>query len=161
MSSFRFMILWVFLSFFACSSEPLAVVEEITDEQKAFMMALNEIRSVGAICGAADMIPVDDVIWSPTLASIALQHARDMSENEFFSHTGSNGSSIGVRAKENDYNYSNIGENIAWGYTNAMDALEGWLESPSHCTSMLNGDFVEIGLAQENEYWVLVLGRQL
>lgn len=108
--------------------------------------------------------------------SIAYQHSCDMSKRNFFSHTNPDGLSPSDRGKKAGYNsrvYSGnhytegLGENIlfsdtfssfyfdgfnttyAW-YENekAMSAylMEGWMNSPPHRASILNGSYAKIGV---------------
>lgn len=51
------------------------------------------------------------------LTAAALAHSNDMATNNFFSHTGSDGSSPGQRISRAGYSYYTYGENIAAGYT--------------------------------------------
>ena len=73
-----------------------------------------------------------------------------MSFNNFFSHTGSNGSSVGDRVTAEGYNWTNVGENIASGQTTPEAALESWLNSPGHCANIMNPDFTELGAGIES-----------
>ena len=65
------------------------------------------------------------------------------------------------RASEQGYSVSWIGENIATGYTNVADVMQGWQESNSHCELMLNENFMEVGFARVENLWVMVLGTSL
>jgi uncharacterized protein YkwD len=38
-------------------------------------------------------------------------------------------------------------ENIASGYPNAFDVLQGWLKSPGHCENLLDKRFSKIGIS--------------
>jgi uncharacterized protein YkwD len=51
------------------------------------------------------------------LTSAAAVHSNDMADNNFFSHTGSDGSNPGQRISRAGYSYYTYGENIAAGYT--------------------------------------------
>lgn len=54
---------------------------------------------------------------SSQLGQAAQGHAQDMAQNNYFSHTGLNGSSPFDRIKATGYNYSTAGEKIAGGQT--------------------------------------------
>jgi uncharacterized protein YkwD len=51
------------------------------------------------------------------LATAAQAHSNDMANNNFFSHTGSDGSNPGQRISRAGYSWYTYGENIAAGYT--------------------------------------------
>lgn len=51
--------------------------------------------------------------------------------------------------KEEGYNYSYVGENLAMDFLTAEGAIRGWLDSPTHKKNLLNPEFEEIGVAVE------------
>ena len=53
--------------------------------------------------------------WAPLLETAALRHINDMSDNGHFSHTGTDGSSVGQRVTDSGYTWRSVGENIAVG----------------------------------------------
>lgn len=134
---------------------------DLSQEQIDLLDALNNLREAGANCGTVSMSKTDALAWNETLAATALQHANDMNDNDFFAHTGSDGSQVMDRATAQGYSVSWIGENIATGYTNVPDVMQGWQESNSHCELMLNENFEEVGFARVENLWVMVLGTSL
>ena len=108
------------------------------------------------------------VTINPILTLAAQTHSQDMAENEYFSHTGSDGSSPWDRLERVGYEYSVAAENIAVAYATPEEVVVGWLESPGHRENMVNCDFQEVGigyavlidesgLANSDIYWTLVL----
>jgi len=102
---------------------------------------------------------------SSQLSKAAQLHAIDMAKNNYFSHTGRNGSSISDRAKANGYKYSRLGENIAAGRSTADGTIKQWMNSAGHRANILNPKFTEIGFGYANipnsnyqHYWVQVFG---
>jgi|SRR5688572_52868 len=92
------------------------------------------------------------------LASIGKGHSQDMVSNNYFGHTGSDGSSYGDRIlQERDcwradgsYYY---GENIWWKKGNlgsssdvARAAFDWWMNSPSHRANILSSVFITEGI---------------
>jgi uncharacterized protein YkwD len=77
----------------------------------------------------------------------AYLHSSDMAVNQFFSHTGSDGSSPGDRITREGYAWRTYGENIAVGYPTVSAVLQGWLGSDGHCRNIMNPAFREIGAA--------------
>ena len=103
------------------------------------------------------------------LTQAAQDHSDSMAVDDFFSHTGADGSSVGDRVRETGYNYSTAGENIAAGQRTAEDVVEGWMNSPGHRANILNPNYTEIGVGYEllendtgsvnyNRYWTQVFG---
>jgi len=103
---------------------------------------------------------------SNQLNQAAQNHADDMTKNNYFSHTGLNGSKPSDRAKAAGYNYSYVGENIAAGNTSPADVIQGWMNSQGHRENILNSNYTEIGFgysysysSQYRHYWVQVFGK--
>lgn len=83
------------------------------------------------------------------LASAAGDHSLDMACQDYFSHTGSDGSSPFDRILWAGYSYQSAGENIFTGsgtYDDPQQAFDSWMNSPGHRDIMLNPDFTEIGV---------------
>jgi len=117
----------------------------VADIRDAFLAAVNQARSVTQICGTTPYGPAPPVSWSDNLAMAAYLHSGDMALNNFFSHTGSDGSSPGQRISRQGYPWWTYGENIAVGYPTVSSVIQGWLGSAGHCQNMMNPAFTEIG----------------
>jgi uncharacterized protein YkwD len=97
------------------------------------------------------------------LVQAASNHSSDMATNNYFSHTGSDGSTFGSRIVATGYNYRMAGENIAAGAATAEAVMEMWLNSPPHRANMLNCGYVHIGVGHAysagstyGHYWTQV-----
>lgn len=86
----------------------------------------------------------------------ALAHARDMAQQGFFAHTGSNGSTLGRRLRAAGCRFTGAAENIAKGQPTAAAVVAAWADSQGHRTNML-GAYDQYGAAQVGDIWVLVL----
>ena len=102
---------------------------------------------------------------SPKLSKAAQSHAVDMAKNNYFNHTGKNGSSMASRVSLTAYPYSFLGENIAAGLATADGTIRQWMNSSGHRKNILNRNFTEIGFGYANSpsseythYWVQVFG---
>lgn len=127
----------------------------------------NAARAEARYCGTDFFNATTPVTWNDTLAIAAKTHSDDMATHNFFSHTGSDGSSIGTRATSANYNWRTVGENIAAGQSTVTQAVQGWIDSPGHCRNLMNPGFTEIALACTEDsgadytrYWTNVLGAQ-
>ena len=117
----------------------------VADIRDTFLDAVNQARSVGLVCGSTPYGPAPPVSWSENLAMAAYLHSEDMVLNNFFSHTGSDGSSAGERISRQGYPWRTYGENIAVGYPTVSSVIQGWLGSEGHCRNLMNPAFTEIG----------------
>ena len=106
--------------------------------------------------------------FSDDLALAAQKHAQDLTANNLFSHTGSDGSTVADRVLAIGYDYSSVGENVAAGKRTPEKVFRQWMNSPGHKDNMLGSDFTEAGIGYVldasdttyNHYWVLVLGKE-
>lgn len=100
-----------------------------------------------------------------SLTMAAKRHSQDMAENNFFSHTGSDGSTPFTRMREAGYQFRTAGENIAAGYSSPQAVFTGWMNSDGHRRNILNPNYCELGVGYVYEerstyrhYWTLTLG---
>lgn len=54
------------------------------------------------------------------------------------------------------YNYYSIGENIAYGYIDPQDVVEGWMNSPGHRANILNPNYTHIVVGVRGYNWVQI-----
>ena len=102
------------------------------------------------------------------LSNAAENHTKNMANQDFFSHTGKDGSSPTNRVQSVGY-LGVAGENIAAGSSTPEDVFAQWMNSSGHRANILNADYQEIGvgyyfLANDtgsvnyNTYWTQVFG---
>jgi len=112
------------------------------------LAAVNAHRRAGASCGAQGAFPpAPDLAWNAALTQAAVVHSDDMVAHNFFSHTGSDGSTLGTRATAAGYVWSSLGENIAAGQATVAIVVDGWMKSDGHCANLMNANFRDIGVA--------------
>jgi uncharacterized protein YkwD len=107
----------------------------------------NAARAHARICGWRRFRPAPLLSLSSSLTHAAREHSLDMAAHDFFSHTGSDGSTPGERATRAGYRWSMVGENIASGVTTPQQAVAGWLASPEHCANIMTPGFRTMGIA--------------
>ena len=107
---------------------------------------VNEIREDAGL---------DPLVWDANLETVADVRANEISEN--FSHTRPNGKQwYTVNSKIQG------GENLAYGFDNAEDVVDAWMNSPTHRDNILYDEFekVAISIYEENGtyYWAQQYG---
>ncbi len=107
---------------------------------------VNEARTQHQQCGAKTMPPVAPVTYNAEVAKAAQLHAEDMAANSYFDHDSLDGRSFVDRIEATAYRGSPGGENIASGFPTPQDTLRGWLNSPGHCTNLMDPEFDTMGL---------------
>lgn len=85
--------------------------------------------------------------WDDLVAEAARLHAEDMAEQNYFSHTGLDGS----QPHERYYNiggtsYGAYGENISAGRSTGIANFDGWVNSEGHRNNMLHTSYTTMGV---------------
>jgi len=145
----------------------VACAGSTADIQNNMLYLINAARAQARMCGATLYPAAPALVWNSKLETAALNHSTDMSANNFFSHTGSDGLSVSDRAEAAQYNWRAIGENIAAGQPTSDIAVSEWLESPGHCANIMSDSFEELAVAcvydsgaQYRHYWTQVFGTR-
>jgi uncharacterized protein YkwD len=104
-----------------------------------------------------------------TLNRAAQGHSEDMRDQNYFSHTGLNGSKFSERCCDACYGpacplQTAMGENIAAGNSTAAGTFDQWKNSPGHNANMLGANYTVMGIGratgggQYGTYWTNVFG---
>ncbi|MET3926605.1 CAP domain-containing protein [Devosia sp. 2618] len=129
----------------AAASRP----EELT--QSEILTAINTVRKAN---GAPDWT------YNPRLEDAARSQARLMAQKDTMSHD----LGVTLRQRVTTAGYLGaVGENVAKGYTNLQGAIEGWMNSSGHRSTLLSSKFTEFGLASARAssgkvYWTMIAG---
>lgn len=128
------------------------------------LQLVNEVRARGARCGERSFGSAPPVTLSGTLAEVALGHAADMAQHDYFEHEDRSGHTPADRVRAVGYREKLVGENIAYGPKSADEVVQGWLDSPGHCENIMDSRFAEMGIAyaagqssKRGLYWVQLL----
>lgn len=101
-----------------------------------------------------------------TLTRAAAAKLEDMLEHDYFAHinpqTHKKWSDF---IRDSGYQYHEIGENLAIGYTSATEIVQAWLDSPTHRKNLLTAEFTDSGMAcryiatkqQENQEFMIIV----
>jgi uncharacterized protein YkwD len=100
------------------------------------------------------------------LTSAAQGHAQDMASNNYFSHTGLDGSSPVDRIGAAGYHGTGWAENIAGGQTSVDEVMTAWWNSAGHCADFMASFVTQIGFGLATNpsstyrtYWVADMAR--
>ena len=152
------------LLFNACEKDDSSSSERKTKpdielNKELLLDLVNNARTTGCDCGDTYFPPVNEVSWNNQLEEAALTHSKDMDDNNFFEHEGSDKSNAGERISKTGYIWTTWGENIAEGYSSEKAVIEAWIKSKSHCENIMQSDFTEMGVAKKGKYWTQVFAK--
>ena len=141
---------------------------DLTNMANDMLAAINAARAGTHFCKKtqASYGPVPAISLNDLLNIASQRHSNDMKANDFFSHTGSDGSSPSSRAADAGYTGS-VSENLSAGADTERGAVESWLNSTDlHCETVMKADATEMGIgyafdynSSRKTYWTLLVGN--
>ncbi|MBU2579890.1 CAP domain-containing protein [Patescibacteria group bacterium] len=88
------------------------------------------------------------------LEKAAQLKAEDMATKGYFAHTSpEEGLTPWYWLDKVGYEYVLAGENLAINFVDSQDAINAWMNSPTHKANILNNNFVEIGVGAAKEIY--------
>lgn len=117
-----------------------------TQVANEILARVNAARRAARRCGGRSFQPVAPVQLSPTLSTVATNHAADMAALDDLQHEDPDGSTPADRVRRSGYGARVVGENIASGVPTADEVVQGWLASPGHCANIMDARFTEMGI---------------
>lgn len=102
------------------------------------------------------------------LTQSSRKHSHDMADNNFTSHTGSDGSTPGDRMRAFGYHWTRAGENTGWGFSgDPQTMVNWWMNSPPHRDAILSTNFQDMGVGYAinyssdwGHYWTVNFGKR-
>jgi len=92
-----------------------------------------------------------------SLTGAAVFHSQDMDLFDYFAHVNRVGADAGDRAKAAGY-AGDAGENLARNVSSARQAVQMWMDSPSHRANVLDARYRAIGVGIAGDYWAHTFG---
>lgn len=123
---------------------------ESNDQANAILQLVNKARQENGF--AALKLDV-------TLNKVATVKAKDMGDNNYFSHDSPTYGSPFDLMHAFGVDYRSAGENIAAGQTSAQMVMDDWMHSSGHRANILNPNYTHLGVGYYNSgsqapYWV-------
>lgn len=128
---------------------------ELSVEENAILELTNKARK------SDDIRPLRP---NRVLCQVARLHSRNMARQRKMSHE-LDGKSSGHRVTAAGYDYSAVGENVAFGNVVLEEIFDGWMKSKGHRENILRGAYEEIGIGvtrdnDGNAYYTQVFGAR-
>jgi len=141
------------ISFLGCNSD--------TDSTKNEDLSLTEAENMLILVNNARSDEgLEPLVLNDALNEAAYEHSLEMETNNYFSHTGLDGSSYLDRTTLSGYTGFPTGENIAKGQKNTEAAFNSWINSDGHKANILKANSTEMGLGVSGVYWTQIFGRK-
>lgn len=134
---------------------PPVPVPTDTEQIKQRLLALhNQQRAAKGLSALARVVELDRA---------AQLHNDYMVKNNNLTHDEPR-RDIGVRAKDQGYNWSWVGENIAQGQRTAEEVMNDWMNSSGHRANILSGNYKDVGFGVTQAgnvwWWTVDFGRR-
>jgi len=137
---------WQFKTIADVYTTPQDVIDGcMSDLDVEMLAAVNRARIETRDCGENTRPAVGKLVWNCLLQQAAITHSEDMANNNFFDHTGSDGSKSGDRITRTGYVWSHSGENLAAGQRTVATVMNDLLDSPGHCDNIMYPHYTEFG----------------
>ena len=81
----------------------------------------------------------------PKLTSAAQAKAEDMARRNYWSHSTPDSQPFSSFIINSGYQYQAIGENLAYGFNNAGQVINGWMNSEEHRENILSKNYQNVG----------------
>ncbi|WP_430788173.1 CAP domain-containing protein [Virgibacillus flavescens] len=121
-----------------------------SDQLNAYEQQVVELTNNERVERGLAPLAVDD-----ELSVVAREKSRDMSANNYFSHTSPTYGSPFDMMKSYGIDYRSAGENIARGQRTPEEVVNGWMNSSGHRANILSSKFTHIGVGYiaDGNYW--------
>lgn len=118
--------------------------KDISEDEQALLDLVNKARREAK---------VEELSFDKKLLQTAREKAKDMADNNYFSHESPKFGSPFDMMRQNGISFKTAGENIAGNQT-VEGAFKAWMKSEGHKKNILNSsfNFVGIGVAESETY---------
>jgi uncharacterized protein YkwD len=126
----------------------------LTIKQREQIDAANERQILDLVNVIRYRYKLPRLVWNQQAAQVARSHSTDMETHNFFDHvSATSGLDPFERLKQAGIHYQMAGENIAAGYPDAIEAVEGWMNSPGHRKNIMEKGFAQLGVGVSSDYY--------
>jgi len=96
------------------------------------------------------------VEMNESLENTAKMHSEDMKVQNFLSHESPKNGDLKKRLQAQNIDYSDANENLATAYFDAIEAMQGWTNSPEHRKVLLNEKYSQVGSGVFVDYYTQI-----
>ncbi len=135
----------LFFSFFLLASR------QAFASNAGIIKQVNQLREVHGLPGLKE---------NYLLSLSASERACDLHNNQYFSHTDTQGNFFTWWINRKGYNFIFAGENLAKDFANDFQVVQAWKNSSSHYQILVSPRYEEIGIGHCGSYVVAHFGKQ-
>lgn len=118
------------------SPQVLGISYSISDQE--LLILINEKRLENGL---------EPLKLNSELTKAAQSKADHMFQNNYWAHFAPDKTSPWKFILESGYDYIYAGENLAKGFVNSKDAVDAWMNSPTHRDNILSSQYEDVGFA--------------
>ncbi|MFA6447102.1 MAG: CAP domain-containing protein [Patescibacteria group bacterium] len=117
--------------------EAFLAPDVLAEQGKKIVAMTNELRKEKGLASVTEIADLD---------SSAQMRATDMASQQYFSHTSPDGKKLQYFLGQAGYHYSEAGENLAMGFSDAESVMSGWMKSPTHYANLAESIYTDVGV---------------
>ncbi len=117
--------------------EAFLAPDVLAEQGKKIVAMTNELRK------EKGLPPVTEIAY---LDASSQMRAADMAKNQYFSHISPDGKHLQYFLGKVGYHYSEAGENLAMGFSDAGSVMSGWMKSPTHYANLVESLYTDVGV---------------
>lgn len=117
--------------------EAFLAPDVLAEQGKKIVAMTNELRK------EKGLKPLSETVY---LDSSSQMRAADMAKNQYFSHISPEGRRLQYFLAQSGYHYSEAGENLAMGFSDAGSVMSGWMKSPTHYANLVEDIYTDVGV---------------
>lgn len=135
--------------------------------EEQVLVAINERRAAGAMCGNDSFEAAEPLIMEPALRCAARIHAADMGEQDYFTNLDPEGLGHADWAAMAEYDGTVLNQNIGARQSTAEQVVAAIMGSSGLCAHLMDPLATEVGIGQGPDtdaeyvrYWTQVFGMR-
>jgi uncharacterized protein YkwD len=117
--------------------------------EEEMLRLINAYRTSGSSCAG----PTHPLVSRAGLICAARLHSKDMDDRDFYQHVNPDGEGPRERMEAVGYDIGPWGENILKGPGSAQEAMDGFMESPDHCSNIMSPELTVVGIGVHGTTW--------
>lgn len=125
------------------------IAEHTTSDKNKFIESVESQEVHRFVNEERKKAGLTELTYMPTLETSACAKANDMIQKNYWAHNAPDGTEPWYFFQKAGVYYNKAGENLAYGFSNSMAVVGGWMNSPAHKANIV-GDYTAEGICALN-----------
>jgi|GEM_PF-1091984 len=130
------------------------VTEEKTEQTENSQFSAEQQEVLALVNKERTSRGLKALVLDAAVSKVATEKARDMQDNNYFSHQSPTYGSPFDMLTQFGVKYTYAGENIAYGQRSPEEVMTAWMNSTGHRENILNANYTKLGVGYVGNKWV-------